>query len=138
MDLLPVNPQIPGSSFQKISYIFKFMREGREYYGGVGLTHQAAPTNMYMESGRTLAGGRVRCTREFGTPCSEVNSQSILGQALSDLIMASEAKVTVANQREKSLDQILAEISTSSLERYRFNDYYVSVFTVDRTTQNRA
>jgi signal transduction histidine kinase len=34
------NPTVPGSSFQKISYIFKFMRAGREYYGGVGLNHQ--------------------------------------------------------------------------------------------------
>ena len=94
---------------------------------------QAAPTSPYMASGRTLGGGRVLCSRKYGTPCSEVNSQSILGQALSDLIMASEAKVTVANQRERTLNEILAEINGPSRERYRFNDYYVSVFAVDQS-----
>eukprot|EP01047_Picozoa_sp_COSAG01_P035437 COSAG01_NODE_2719_length_7188_cov_6.387079_4_plen_214_part_00 len=46
------NPQVPGSSFQKIAYIFKFSRDSREYYGGVGFTHAPSPTQAMLGSGR--------------------------------------------------------------------------------------
>jgi hypothetical protein len=87
------NPNDPGSSFQKVAYIFKFHRGGIDYYGGVGFNHVEAPTVPFLAQGTNNEGGPVRCTQRYGTDCSEMNSLSILGQGLSDLIMGEPCRI---------------------------------------------
>ena len=81
------NPLDPGSSFQKVAYIFKFHRDGVDYYGGVGFNHVEAPTVQFLAEGTNAQGQPVRCTPSYGSDCAETNSLAILGQGLSDLIM---------------------------------------------------
>ena len=86
------NPVDLGSSFQKVAYIFKFHRDGVDYYGGVGFNHVDAPTAPFLAAGNNAQGQPVRCSPRYGTDCAETNSLSILGQGLSDLIMGAPSR----------------------------------------------
>lgn len=125
-------PGVDGSHFEKISYLFRFNIGGRDYYSGIGFAHRPAPESIYLERGRTMARSKIPCLHRFGSNCSEINSQSILGRALADLIMATEARVTKSNRRHHTLDQVLADITNRS-DVYRVNDFFVAVFAVDKS-----
>ena len=120
---------VPG--VQMASSIFKVVLEGRNYFGGVGFTQKRAPL-LRLENGKNSRGGPISCSREYGTNCSEINTQAILGQALSDLVLASTAtkfglQFPTANETE-----ILLSI-TAGDELYSANDFFVAVFSFDQS-----
>ena len=123
---------IPGqanSDFEKISYIFRVSLDGRDYYGGVGFNHQQAPVQLFADTGLKRNKERIPCSQDFGLNCSEVNSRSILGQALTELTLASsEARVTVdATDATESVREVVNRI-TAQDQDFRVNDFFVMVF----------
>lgn len=125
-------PDVPGSEFLKVAYIFPVTLEGRAYWGGVGFNHQRAPLQLELEYGSKLSGEPIPCSSAYGTNCSEVNSQAILGQALSDLVLAaSESKAGLVNISSASVEDVLLSITTGD-DLYRANDFSVAVFSLDQ------
>eukprot|EP00977_Amphora_coffeiformis_P011778 scaffold2872_cov193-Amphora_coffeaeformis.AAC.1 len=126
---------LPGeddSNVQKISYIFKFTLEGRDYYGGVGFDNQRAPVQSNLETGTKKNGESIACSREYGSECSEVNAQAIPGQALADLVIASTETKVRPDGIGYSMQDILSNI-TAGKDLYRVNDFFVSVFSVEQS-----
>ena len=123
---------IPGqanSDFQKISYIFRMNIDGRDYYGGVGFNHQQAPVEPFADTGLKRNKERIPCSQDFGLNCSEINSRSILGQALTELTLASsEARVTVDSTGPgHSVGEVVGRITAQDPD-FRVNDFFVMVF----------
>jgi hypothetical protein len=122
-----VIPSMDNSTFQKIAYIFQMTIEGRSYYGGVGFRNQPAATFKDADYGKKANGEPIPCSQSYGLNCSEKNVESILGEALTDLTLASSgARVAVDNKRSLDIKTVLMNIHL-----YSVNDFYVSVFSND-------
>lgn len=119
-------PGVANSEFEKISYLFKFTVDGRDFYGGVGFNHKRAPVEAYSDIGTKKSGEPIPCSVGFGLTCSEVNTRAVLGQALGDLTLATSPVAEISNER--NLSTVLANINARS-SSYSVNDFTVSVFT---------
>ena len=117
-----------------MSYIFQLTRNGRDYLGGVGFDHVRAPLQPELDTGTQANGDIIPCSSEFGSSCSETNSQAILGQALGDLVLASsETKVRVSELPiYTNVKDVFSNITAGS-DLYKYNDFYVSVFALDQS-----
>jgi hypothetical protein len=125
-------PGVANSDFEKISYIFRINIQGTSYYGGVGFNHKRFPVVMDADNGLTKDGQPIPCSRKYGLPCSETNTQAILGQALVDLTLAaSKSIVTVDEDHETNLQNVLYAITLQLGNEYTVNDFFVSVFSTD-------
>jgi signal transduction histidine kinase len=129
------NPGVDEEVIQKIAYIFRLTREGRDFYGGVGLNHERAPLQRELDTGTQQNGGVIPCSSQYGSRCSEINSQSILGQALGDLILASsETKIRISSlsPTNSSIQDVFSNI-TSGNDLYQINDFHLAVFALDQS-----
>lgn len=118
---------------QKIAYIFQLTLEGHNYYGGVSFGHDRSPLYTELDTGTQKYGEMIPCSSEYGSKCSELNSQAILGQALADLVVASsETKVRSPLSSPAKIEDVFANI-TSGNSLYKSNDFYVSVFSLDQS-----
>jgi len=126
-------PGVRNSDFEKIAYIFKMYIDGVEYYGGVGFEDRRHDVQTMAAVGRRKNGDAIRCTRKYNLDCSEVNTQSILGEALADLTLeSSSAKVTLGTQsRSTAVTETLRHITRGSQSQYQVNDFFVMVFSTD-------
>eukprot|EP01051_Picozoa_sp_SAG22_P003926 SAG22_NODE_201_length_15391_cov_7.662176_3_plen_491_part_00 len=77
----------------------------------------------HLAEGRSKSGRPVSCTARYETDCSETNSLSILGQVLTNLILAA------SDQGTTTLLEVLEEIDQHN---YNFGDYYISLFEVSQ------
>lgn len=128
-------PSSPTELYQKVSYIFKLSLEDRTYYGGVDFDNVRAPLQPELDTGRRSNNDMILCSSEYGSMCSEKNSQAILGQALSDLVVASSATKARASQLTSSditIQDVFDKI-TAGDELYKFNNFHVAVFSLDGT-----
>lgn len=123
-------PGIPHSNSKQVTYAFQVTLEGRNYVGGVGFNHRRAPLQLNLEHGHAKNGNPILCSREYGTNCSEVNTQAILGQALSDLHLAAAEAEHGTSSANATVDDIFSAI-TQGDNLYRVNDFFVSVFSFD-------
>ena len=126
---------VPNSSFQKISYIFRLSFEGEDYYGGVGFNFERATLLPDLDTGSKEDGTGIPCSAQYGSKCSEINSQAILGQAMADLILASsEAKSgeIFSNQTDTRIQDVFSSI-TGRNAMYQINDFHVAVFALDQS-----
>lgn len=128
---------VPGEPdyFQKMSYIFQLTLEGRSYYGGVGFNHERAPLHPDLDTGSQLDGEPIACSSQYGSKCSELNSQALLGQALGDLIVASsETKVRASGMASAAMNiqDMLSDITAGNV-LYKMNDFHVAVFALDQS-----
>jgi signal transduction histidine kinase len=129
------NPGVDEKVFQKMVYIFRLTREGRDFYGGVGLNHERAPLQRELETGTQKNGGMIPCSSQYGSRCSEINSQAILGQALGDLVLASsETRIRISSMSisNSSIQDVFSNI-TSRNNLYQINDFHLAVFALDQT-----
>lgn len=78
----------------------------------------------HLAEGQSKSGGPVSCTANYGTDCSEVNSLGVLGQVLTNLIMAASGQGTT------TLPEVLQAIS---LQNYNYADYHISLFEISQT-----
>ena len=83
----------------------------------------------HLAEGTSKSGAPVSCTAKYGTDCSEKNSLSILGQVLTNLIMAASGYGTTTFPEQ----DLLSEMQAIGLQRYNFADYYVSLFEISQT-----
>lgn len=129
------NPGVDDELFQKVAYIFQLTRDGRSFYGGVGLSHERAPLQRELDTGTQQNGAMIPCSSEYGSRCSEINSQAILGQGLGDLVLASsETKVRMSNlsPQNSSIQDIFSSI-TAGNDLYQVNDFHIMVFALDQS-----
>mmetsp|Transcript_1463 Transcript_1463/g.3620 ORF Transcript_1463/g.3620 Transcript_1463/m.3620 type:complete len:1329 (-) Transcript_1463:150-4136(-) len=133
-------PGVPNSNFVKISYIFRITIDGKDYYGGIGIKNQQREGMPNMSTKyRSNDGSLIACQPEHGFDCSEVNAQSILGQAIASLHLAtSQAIVTTDGQQAQSVQEILDAITNQHGRRYMINDFHVRVFSEDGAECNAA
>ena len=128
-------PDAPGSFFPKVSHIFHLTLQGRSYYGGVGFDHLRAPLQLALDTGTQANRESIPCSSQYGSNCSQANSQAILGQALGDLVVASsETKVQISQliPANITVQDVLESITAGDL-RYKVNDFHVSVFDLDQS-----
>ena len=128
-------PDAPGLFKTKLSRIFHLTLQGRSYYGGVGFDHVRAPLQLELDTGTQANGEIIPCSSQYGSNCSQANSQAILGQALGDLVIASsETKVRASDsiRANITLQEVLDSI-TAGDARYTVNDFHVSVFDLDQS-----
>ncbi|CAB9519745.1 polymerase 14 [Seminavis robusta] len=123
-------PGVKDSIFQKVSYVFQINLHGKRYYGGVGFNHHRAPLQEFKESGTTMNGDRILCTREYGMACSDTNVLALIGQASAELTLAgSDARVT--HDREQQISRVVDDILKAINDKdpaFSVNDFYLSVF----------
>jgi signal transduction histidine kinase len=125
-------PGVANSEFEKISYIFRINIQGTSYYGGVGFNHKRFPVVTDTDHGLTKNRQPIPCSQKYGLPCSETNTQAILGQTLVDLTLgASKSIVTVDEDREIDLQNVLYAITDQVNTEYTVNDFFVSVFSTE-------
>jgi hypothetical protein len=119
--------------FKKISYVFQINLGGKRYYGGIGFYNVRYRTREYAEKGKRKNKKAVLCTKKYNLPCSEVNTQSIVGQASARLLLAldedSSTRMDVSGQMV--LNNILTDITYSSDASFQVGDFRVSVFSVE-------
>jgi signal transduction histidine kinase len=125
----------PNDMYQKVSYIFSLTRDGRSYYGGVGFNHERAPLYPNLDTGFQINGAPIPCSSDYGSECSELNSQAILGQALGDLVLSSsETKVRLSSVKQPAanVQEVFSNITAGS-DLYKVNDFHVAVFALDQS-----
>ena len=120
--------------FQKIAYIYKLTLGGNNFYGGVGVNHIRAPLEEGLDTGTKANGDIIPCSSEYGTQCSETNSQAILGQVLGDVVVASsETRVRWTRLPfPDSVQSVFSNITEGTNDLYQYNDFYVSVFSLEQ------
>ncbi|KAG7374673.1 adenylate/guanylate cyclase with GAF and PAS/PAC sensor domain [Nitzschia inconspicua] len=129
------DPGVDDELFQKVAFIFQLTRDGRSFYGGVGLTHERAPLQRELDTGSQQNGDPIPCSSQYGSRCSEINSQAILGQGLGDLVLASsETKVQLSNLSplNVSIHDVFSSISAGN-DLYQVNDFHIMVFALDQS-----
>jgi hypothetical protein len=121
--------------FRNLAYIFRLTREGRDFYGGVSLNHERTPLQRELDTGTQKNGSLIPCSSQYGSRCSEINSQAILGQALGDLIMASsETKIRISflSLTNSSIQDVFSNITLGN-DLYQINDFHIAVFALDQS-----
>ena len=123
-----------GTFFQKIAYIYKLTLGGNNFYGGVGVNHLPSPLEEGLDTGTMANGDIIPCSAEYGTRCSETNTQAILGQVLGDVVIASsETRVRWTRLPfPDSIESVFANITARANDLYQYNDFYVSVFSLNQ------
>ena len=97
---------------------------------GVGYSKVQEDFEEYLAEGTSQSGVRVSCTAEYGTDCSEKNALSILGQVLTNLIMAASGYGTDGDPEQ----DLLLEMHAIGAQSYNYADYHVSLFEISQTT----